>query len=133
MKISHNITRALQVLIFTLISFSSIAQFKTVGYVPSWAGSASDIQYTKLTHINYSFILPTSTGGLQALDNGSKLQSIVSSGHANGVKVLIAVGGWNNGDDSAFESLAANSTYRNNFVNNIVNFVNQYNLDGVDI
>jgi len=107
--------------------------FRVVGYMPSWAGAVSQIQFSKLTHVNYAFILPTSTGGLQGLDNPSKLQSLVSSGHAAGVKVLIAVGGWNNGNDSAFESFAANSTYRTNFTNNMINFVNQYNLDGVDI
>jgi GH18 family chitinase len=101
--------------------------------MPSWSGSVSAIQYSKLTHINYAFALPTYTGGLQAIENPSKLSSLVSSGHANGVKVLIAVGGWNNGDDGAFESLAANATYRTNFVNALVSFVNQYGLDGVDM
>ncbi|MEK8105218.1 glycoside hydrolase family 18 protein [Micromonospora sp. M12] len=47
--------------------------------------------------------------------------------------VSIAVGGWNDGNDSAFEALAANSGSRTTFVNNLVNFVNQYNLDGVDM
>jgi hypothetical protein len=115
------------------ISASTMAQFKVVGYFPSWAGNVNDIQFGKLTHVNYAFVLPTTTGGLQALDNPSKLQSLVSAAHANNVKVLIAVGGWNDGNDSGFESLAGNSTYRNNFVNNMVNMVNQYGLDGVDI
>jgi hypothetical protein len=109
------------------------AQFKVVGYMPSWAGSVSAVQYSKLTHINYAFLLPNADGSLQAIDNPSKLQSLVSTAHANGVKVQISVGGWNNGDDSHFETLAANATYRTNFVNNLVSFVSQYGLDGVDI
>jgi chitinase len=109
------------------------AQFRVVGYMPSWAGDVNAIQYSKLTHINYAFALPTSTGGIQAVENPSKLQSLVSLAHARGVKVLIAIGGWNNGDDSGFESLASNSTYRTNFVNAVISFVNQYGLDGVDI
>jgi chitinase len=115
------------------MSVQAFAQFKVVGYMPSWSGSVSAIQYSKLTHINYAFALPTYTGGLQPIENPSKLSSLVSSGHANGVKVLIAVGGWNNGDDGAFEALAANATYRTNFVNALVGFVNQYGLDGVDM
>ncbi|WP_329103472.1 glycosyl hydrolase family 18 protein [Micromonospora sp. NBC_01699] len=107
--------------------------FKSVGYMPSWAGNVANIQYNKLTHINYSFVLPNSNGSLQAVDQPGKLQQLVSLGHANNVKVLIAVGGWNDGNDSAFEALAANSGTRTTFVNNMVNFVNQYNLDGVDI
>ena len=107
--------------------------FKVVGYMPSWQGNASAIQYDKLTHINYSFLLPNSDGSLRPLENASKLQQIVSLGHAQGVKVLIAVGGWMDGNDSAFTTLAANPTTRTAFVNNLVNFVNQYNLDGVDM
>ncbi|MEU1745388.1 glycosyl hydrolase family 18 protein [Micromonospora arida] len=106
--------------------------FKSVGYMPSWAGNINTIQYNKLTHINYAFVLPNSNGTLQGVD-GARLSSLVSQGHANNVKVSIAVGGWNDGNDSAFETLAANATSRTNFVNNLVNFVNQYNLDGVDM
>ncbi|NIG53805.1 glycosyl hydrolase family 18 protein [Chitinophaga sp. Cy-1792] len=126
----------LSTLLLLLICFLSVraqTPFRVVGYMPSWSGSVSSVQYSKLTHINYAFLLPTATGGLQAIDNPSKLQSLVSTAHANNVKVLISVGGWNNGDDSGFESLAANSSYRTTFVNNMVNFVNQYGLDGVDI
>ena len=112
---------------------SGIAQFKTVGYMPSWAGSPADIQYSKLTHINYAFIRPTTTGGLTAVDQPSKLQDIVSRAHAANVKVGIAVGGWSDLNNQDFESMAGNSTYRNNFVNNIVNLIGQYGLDGVDI
>jgi len=107
--------------------------FKSVGYLPSWSGSVNSIQYGKLTHINYAFVLPNGNGTLRAVDNPSKLSSLVSLGHANNVKVSIAVGGWNNGDDSAFEALAANGTGRTTFVNSIVNLINQYSLDGVDI
>jgi chitinase len=107
--------------------------FKSVGYMPSWSGSVNSIQYSKLTHINYAFVLPNADGSLQAVDNPSKLSSLVSLGHAGGVKVSIAIGGWNNGNDSAFEALAGNASARTGFVNNVVNLVNQYSLDGVDI
>lgn len=121
---------ACALLITSLLSF---AQFRVIGYMPSWSGDVNAVQYSKLTHINYAFVLPTATGGLQGVDNPSKLQSLVSLAHANGVKVLISIGGWNNGDDSGFESLAGNSSYRTNFTNSVMNFVNQYNLDGADI
>jgi chitinase len=121
------------VMLFVLGALSSgYSQFKVVGYTPSWVNNISTIQYSKLTHINYAFVLPNANGSLQGVD-GAKLSSLVSAAHASNVKVLIAVGGWNNGDDSAFETLAGNSTYRDNFVNNLVNLVNQYGLDGVDI
>ncbi|MEV1122067.1 glycosyl hydrolase family 18 protein [Actinosynnema sp. NPDC049800] len=107
--------------------------FKSVGYLPSWAGSVNAVQYTKLTHINYAFALPNSNGTLQAIPDPGKLASLVSLAHANGVRVSLAIGGWNDGNDSAFEALAANATSRTTFVNAVVNAVNQHNLDGVDI
>jgi len=107
--------------------------FKSVGYMPSWAGSVNSIQYNKLTHINYSFALPNSNGTLRPVENTAKLSQLVSLAHANSVRVSIAVGGWNNGDDSAFEALAANASTRTTFVNSLVSFVNQFGLDGVDM
>ncbi|WP_233160881.1 glycosyl hydrolase family 18 protein [Actinophytocola xanthii] len=107
--------------------------FRSVGYLPSWSGSVNSVQYGKLTHINYAFVLPNSNGTLQAVPDPGKLSSLVSLGHANGVKVSLAVGGWNDGNDSAFEALAANAGSRTTFVNSVVGVVNQYNLDGVDI
>ncbi|MFC0517297.1 glycosyl hydrolase family 18 protein [Mucilaginibacter angelicae] len=115
------------------VAVDAVPGFKVVGYLPSWAGAVSAVQFSKLTHVNYAFVAPTPSGGIGAVDNVSKLQSLVSTGHANGVKVLVSFGGWNNGDDSAFETLAANSTSRTNFVNNLISFANQYNLDGIDI
>ena len=107
--------------------------FKSVGYMPSWAGNVSSIQFSKLTHINYSFALPNANGTLQAIDNTAKLQQLVTLGHQNNVKVSLAIGGWNDGNDSAFESLAGNSGARTTFVNSVMNTVRQYNLDGIDI
>ncbi|PUZ30583.1 glycoside hydrolase family 18 [Chitinophaga costaii] len=109
------------------------ADFKVVGYMPSWAGDVNAVQYSKLTHINYAFILPNASGTLQGLDNPSKLQSLVTLGHQHSVKVLISVGGWNDGDDSGFESLSGTAAKRTTFVNAIINLINTYNLDGVDI
>ena len=122
----------LALLLFAGVQRAS-AQFKVIGYMPSWTGDVNTVQYSKLTHINYAFILPNSNGTLQGLDNPSKLSSLVSKAHASGVKVMISVGGWNNGDDSGFETLAANSGSRNTFTQALISLVNQYNLDGVDI
>jgi chitinase len=107
---------------------------RVVGYFPTWNGNVNDIQYGNLTHINYAFLLPTAQGGLTGLGSGdSRLKSLVQAAHAKGVKVLIAVGGWNDGNDSGFEQMAANSSTRTAFVNNLVKFVTEAGLDGVDI
>ncbi len=119
----------------TSINNPSPNKFKVVGYWPGWAGSPSTakVPYGKLTHINYAFLLPNNNGTLQALDNPAALQALVSQSHAAGVKVSISIGGWNGGNDQGFENLAANATSRTTFVNAVIAFVSQYNLDGADI
>lgn len=108
---------------------------RVVGYFPYYSGSAATIPYGKLTHIHYAFIDPEPDGSLtgMAMDGNARLDSIVTLGHAAGVKVLISVGGWSGGDDSGFSQMAASSTARANFVSNLITFVNNYSLDGVDI
>ncbi len=108
---------------------------RVVGYFPTWTGAVSAVPYSKLTHINYAFVLPTATGGLTGvpMDNDARLDSLVQRAHAANVKVLISVGGWNNGNDDAFEAMATSSTARATFVNNVITFVTNYGLDGVDI
>ena len=112
---------------------ASAADFKVVGYFPSWQGSTAEVQYDKLTHINYSFLLPNADGSLQPIDAPQTLIDLVSRAHAENVKVGIAIGGWNGGNDSAFEALAADPTARANFIRNVMTFVQQYDLDGVDM
>ncbi|WP_080760332.1 glycosyl hydrolase family 18 protein [Pseudoalteromonas luteoviolacea] len=107
--------------------------FKIVGYFPSWQGQVADIQFDKLTHINYSFLLPNADGSLQPLENLAKMKQLVSAAHASGVKVGIAVGGWNGGDDSAFETFASSAEGRATFIRNLMAFVELHQLDGVDM
>lgn len=108
---------------------------RVVGYFPTWTGDINAVPYTKLTHIHYAFVLPTTSGGLTGvpMSGDTRLQGLVQRAHNAGVKVLISIGGWNNGDDSGFVGMAASSTTRNTFVNNVVTFISNYGLDGVDI
>ncbi|HYX38142.1 MAG TPA: glycosyl hydrolase family 18 protein [Oligoflexus sp.] len=109
------------------------SDFKVVGYFPTWSGDVESIPYHRLTHINYSFLLPTPDGRLSALEDPERLTQLVQRAHASKVKVLIAIGGWNDGDDSAFVQLAANAAYRQAFVDNVLQFVTTWQLDGVEI
>jgi GH18 family chitinase/chitodextrinase len=127
--------KTVSLLLSILFSIALQAQH-VIGYVPYWSGTASEIQYDKLTHINYSFAIPDVDGHLKPLQNTAKLQQIVANAHAVGGKVLIAIGGWSENGvvlDSRFEAIGANPQYRTNLVNDIVNLVNQYNLDGADM
>jgi len=105
--------------------------FKVIGYLPSWSGSVSSIQFSKLTHVNYAFASPNWDGSYQPIDNTSKLSSMVSSAHAAGVKAMLSVGG--GGGGGGFAGIVASSSNISNFVNNTISLCNQYGLDGIDI
>ncbi len=111
--------------------------FKVVGYYPSWAPEKLDrIQYDVLTHINYAFAIPTADGGLLSLDNPDLARTIIAQAHANGVKVSIAVGGWSyNGTELENTFVQATNTDAKiqAFTNAIMNMVNEYGFDGVDM
>ena len=68
-----------------------------VGYAPNWAGNPTYIQYGKLTHIMFAFAECTTNGALNC--DTTYLNSVITKGHAAGVKVLISVGGASNGDN----------------------------------
>ncbi|MDF2802246.1 MAG: hypothetical protein K0S61_2149 [Anaerocolumna sp.] len=111
--------------------------FKVVGYYPSWEPSKiNTIQYNNLTHINYAFAIPTSDGTLLPLENASAATQIIQTAHQNGVKVLLAVGGWSyNGTplEATFMSATTSQDKIVKFGNAIVAMAKQYGFDGVDI
>jgi chitinase len=108
-------------------------QFRVVGYLPSWRGNFESTRYADLTHINYAFAKATPAGQLEPLRNPDRLAAIVRGAHAHGVKVSIAVGGWNGGDDRALETLAADPTARTTFVSEVADFITRHQLDGIDM
>jgi chitinase len=111
----------------------TLNQFKIVGYFPTWQGKVEDIQFGRITHLNYAFVLPTPAGGLTALEDPGRLRKLVEGAHKQGVKVSIAIGGWNDGNDKAFEQVGADAALRAAFVEAVAAFVNEYQLDGVDM
>jgi chitinase len=107
------------------------AAFRIIGYVTDWDVVVSQIQFDKLTHINYAFLIPNPDGTLGTVANEWKLKEVVKLAHAQGVNVLISVGGW--GWDDEFEALAAEAQTRATFVKELAQFVETYELDGADI
>jgi GH18 family chitinase len=105
-------------------------EFRVIGYATD-ASIPEIIQYDKLTHINYAFLIPNEDGTFAPMSNAWKLDAIVTSAHAQGTKVLISIGGW--GWDPQFEALAADPAARARAIEFMVNFVEEKNLDGVDM
>ena len=106
---------------------------KLVGYSTSWSGEAAAVPIRRLTHVNFAFVVPAKDGSLPPVKNADKLQALVAAARPAGTKVLIAVGGWNNGDDSAFEALSAHPSSRARFVAETLSLVGAHGLDGVDV
>lgn len=109
----------------------SSSTFRIIGYTPEWDTVVKEIQFDKLTHINYAFLLPRADGFFEDLEHPEKLKEIVSEGHTHGVKILISIGGW--GYDEQFEALAADADMRFTFVREATRFASDYDLDGIDI
>jgi PKD repeat protein len=108
---------------------------RVVGYFPWWeSGKISSIDYTQLSHINYFHIWPNADGSLDTTDINydiNNMHIVRNNAHSAGATISISVGGWGVSDD--FPAMASSPTARANFVQNIVDFVNTHNLDGVDM
>ncbi|HTA89505.1 MAG TPA: glycosyl hydrolase family 18 protein [Polyangiaceae bacterium] len=107
--------------------------FKVVGYWPSWAGSASGLQFAKLNYIDYAFAIEAPDGSVTLPSPTTLLSGLVGEAHAAGVRVLLSIGGWNNGDDSGFVGLSGNADARTKFATTLDGYVDEFQLDGVDI
>ena len=104
--------------------------FKVVGYVTPAANIAA-IDFSLLTHINYSFLIPRANGTTRPFGAPNHLRAVVAQAKKHDVKVLIAVGGW--GWDKEFETLAADPAIRAKLAKRVAEFCATYELDGVDI
>jgi chitinase len=104
-------------------------------FSPSLYGNlpVSDIDFSALTHVIHCYVLPNTDGTLdpatlQAVADYAP--SIVNAAHSNGVAVLLGVAQTGSGGDFPGATRPANI---DSFVANIMNVVNQFGYDGVDI
>ncbi|KAF8992480.1 endochitinase [Cyathus striatus] len=92
----------------------------------------SQVSWSKYTHLTFAFAEPTLDVNTLYMDGSNQdlLPEFVGTAHDHGVKALVSIGGatgsrwWSNNVDSEERRVA--------FVNTIINFVQQYNLDGID-
>lgn len=112
-------------------TYVSDRNYKIVAYFPSYRNpdSIDASKYKMITHLFYAFLNPDESGNLKTLAEPARFSKVISIAKNNGVKVGISV----SGPDATFVSLAANASSRTNLVKNVLAFVKQYNLDGVDM
>lgn len=105
-----------------------------IGYVTSRGWTKDQIEAQKLTHINYAFAVPDSTGELAPLRarDSVNLVALTSLKAVNpNLKVLISIGGW--GGCKYFSDAALTDASRRKFANSAVALLRKHRLDGVDI
>jgi len=109
-----------------------------VGYIQDFR-DPNQIDYSKLTHIIFSFVHPTKDGQLLFTgDHAVKnLRNMVANAHKHDTKAMLAVGGWfhMNGGESYdyFSAALANPASQQKLVNELIGAVEQEKLDGIDI
>lgn len=106
-------------------SFKIVAYF----YFGRDPESVEIAKYKMMTHLNYAFLYPNADGSLQALQQPARFQTVMTRARQNGVKTAISL----SGTDATYLTLAANAAARTSFVNNVVKFAVDNNLDGIDM
>ncbi|MDM8336935.1 glycosyl hydrolase family 18 protein [Mediterranea massiliensis] len=89
------------------------------------------IPWEQLTHLSIAFARATEEGYIADIDKMEKIIPILQEGQRKGVKVLLSVGG--GGNKAIMGKVLLNEKYRNCFKSELINIINKWNLDGLDI
>lgn len=106
------------------------------GYYPDWSGwylAPESVDWSKYDVIDFAFALPTAEFGLEFTqdDSSDLLTRLVQTGRAAGKRVQLSIGGWTG--SQYFSTICSSESNRQTFISNIMQAVNAYNLDGIDI
>jgi GH18 family chitinase len=103
------------------------------------ADSDNDIDYTQLTHLIFGYIYVNSDGSfdinsngtLSDIDDSDDLKDIISDLQDDGVEVFFSIGGTSN--SSNLETIAGDDDLTDDFIDNIIDLAEEYDLDGIDL
>ncbi len=113
-----------------------------MGYVAGWAAplgwTLEAVDWNALTHIIDTFAIPDATGKITTKRklNDKWIESLmgkelVTQAHAKGVNAMVSFGGAKGSDGFALAS--NNPTTRKKLIENILQLVDEYGYDGIDI
>ncbi|KAF8181050.1 glycoside hydrolase family 18 protein [Pholiota molesta] len=112
-------------------------KYIAASYYPSWSSDAlppHTIDYSKFDVLFFAFVTPNGVAGI-SWDSGSQdtLKKLVSSARSSGsaTKIVLSVGGWSG--SHWYSQAMSTSTNRTKLINTMVEAVNSYGLDGIDI
>ena len=101
------------------------------GYLPDWEYQAARqyLRYDLLTHISaFDFVLDNK--GNISLPSYWPWTDVINAAHANGVKIIMTAV---NFEASYITALLTDTTIADNFINQAINIILLYDLDGVNI
>nr|APL97142.1 chitinase 2 [Penaeus monodon] len=120
--------------------------YKVVCYFTNWAwyrqGAGKyrpeDIDPNLCTHIVYGFAVLDGTRLLIKphdtwADYDNKFYEKVAALRARGIKVTIAIGGWNDSAGDKYSRLVNNPEARRKFNEHVIEFIQRHNFDGLDL
>ncbi len=113
------------------------AEPRVVAYVPNWidvAAFAEGIDYAKLTHINIAFENPVNDSG--DLSFSKQNAGLIAKARANGVKILMSIGGGSASDDRVMKAryfALMSEKKRAAFATKLAEYVVAHELDGLDV
>lgn len=102
-------------------------EFRVLGYLHgNWNTEATDL--TLITDLNLAFVHPDENGDFTP---DPAYEKVISAAHQQNVRVFFSIGG--GAPPPHLEKLLASKQGQEHFVNGIVQLLDQYNFDGVDI
>lgn len=121
-------------LLTLVVSITTFSQIKVIGYLPSYRWETLEkLDYDHLSHVIAAFTNPDSTGSLSFEHDLKKFSKICHKNNTEAIVSMCGGGNYSWGEQySVYEKLIETPESRTMFVNNIVNFVLENNLDGLD-
>ncbi|MEQ1552773.1 MAG: glycosyl hydrolase family 18 protein [Ferruginibacter sp.] len=104
--------------------------FYVVGYFPSYrdVNLVPDVKFRMCNVVNYAFANIDATGNL-SVAVPANLTAVKIKAKANAAKIFISL----SGPAANFKTMASNAISRTSFINQTMNIVRTYGLDGVDV
>ncbi len=101
------------------------------GYLPDWEYQTARnyLRYDILTHIS-AFDFAINSSGNITNPSYWPWTDVINAAHQNGVKVILTAVNFTSSD---IHNLLTNSTAKQNFFSNVLNRLNSYSLDGVNV
>lgn len=122
----------------SLPDFSDIIDFKSVGYLTAayfdYENKIDHIDWSNLSHVIMSFLQVNADGSIQYSSDQliDRLTKLLVEAESNDFEVMISVQSSDTSSNNFYQAIS-NSGWRASLIASLVDFVDQYDLAGIDI